>query len=142
MGSGRNQFKFKTLSRRDWRVLSFCIALAATIWLLRALNKDATTLVDIRVEVLNGLPAGYEITPSFIEVELEGSGFLLLRTKYFKNLKPLEIEACQLDSVHQRCAIHTSEFNRSLRQVVGSDRSILNTQPDSIIILQKPVVTP
>lgn len=138
MSAGGRKFTIKNLSRRDWRALSFCILLAATIWLLRALNKEATTLVLVSVEVSNGLPAGCELIPSGIEVEIEASGFLLLRTKYFNKMKALSIEPCDALKLTGRCAVSTPEFERELRTIVGSDRSIVKIKPDSLILLRKP----
>ncbi len=142
MGAGGWKMKFKNLSRRDWRALSFCILLAATIWLLRALNKESTALIQVSVKVANGLPAGYELVPSTVEVELEASGFLLLRTKYFKKSKSLIIEPCSPDFSSKRCATYALDYERDLRKIVGGDRTILKVKPDSVILLRKPESLP
>lgn len=142
MRAGNRKVKVKNLSRREWRALSFCILIAATIWLLRALNKEATTLVQVPLVVTNGLPAGYMVASNTVEVELQASGFLLLRTKYFKRIKPLEIKACTPASSNDRCAIGVLDFERDLLKLLGNDRSIISVQPDSIIVRRPPQSNP
>lgn len=112
-----------------------CILLALTIWLLRALNKDATEVFEISITSANQ-PHDFLISfdPPTVQVEIEASGFLILGTRYIRRKRLLTIETEDWSGTMSKRQALTSDYTRQIRRIVGSDRQVLAVYPDTITI--------
>lgn len=96
--------------KRSLYIFLICFLLAGVIWLLIALSKTYTTVVDFPVEYVN-VPRDKVIInklPKTVSLELSSHGFGLLSYKLFANDEPLKIDVSkyQIEEI--------GEFNRSM----------------------------
>jgi hypothetical protein len=111
-GGFYQKIKFYTGVRDKYSLYIFliCFLLASAIWLLIALSKTYTTVVDFPVEYVN-IPEDKVIInklPKTVSLELSSHGFGLLSYKLFTNEKTLKINISKYQSEE------VGEFNRSV----------------------------
>jgi hypothetical protein len=80
--------------RIDFKGIFFCIAMATVIWFFHALNKTYSTKVKYPLEltIKQSNVVALIPTPKFIELNVFGEGWAILRTKLGLGIEPIHVE--------------------------------------------------
>ncbi len=78
----------------NWRIFIICIGVAVFAWLINALGKNYTSVINYPIKVEYRLPAKsrkrVKNTPNKIKIQVEGLGWDLLKFK-FRKTSPMKI---------------------------------------------------
>ncbi|MGB3616701.1 MAG: hypothetical protein WBA12_01160 [Catalinimonas sp.] len=89
--------QFESLTKKrssEWKVITLCILVAATIWMLNKLNKDYTTRLSYPIEIIYDPEAVVPVdrVPERVEIDVRGYGWNLLRRSTWLRRTPLRYE--------------------------------------------------
>ncbi|WP_114749003.1 YbbR-like domain-containing protein [Pleomorphovibrio marinus] len=123
--------KLKPEKSSNIKVVVLCVFTATTFWVLNALNKeDYSTIVSqpIRIEYNQEEFQAVEELPGYVQIEIHGNGWDLLR-KYFQfNVTPFVIE---LEDPSRNGYVLTRDVRRELTEVIAPTQ-LVNIVQDSI----------
>ncbi len=117
-----------------------CFSIALIFWFLIALSKDYSATLSFPVNYTN-LPGQKVVVnnlPSTIRLNIKASGFKILAHKFSKGKSPVDVDVdvrigTTLDPSSDVLVIPTKTFAADFYERLGSDVSILNFIPDSIV---------
>jgi YbbR domain-containing protein len=117
-----------------------CFLIALVFWFLIALSKDYSTSLTFPIGY-NNLPGQKVVVnnlPSTIRLNIRASGFRILSYRFKKEKSPVEIDVdarigTSFDPSGDVLVIPTKTFAADFYDQLGSDVSIVNFIPDSIV---------
>ncbi len=155
MKSIYNLLKEKLINR-NVAVFSFFLLLSFIFWYINALSKDITGSVNFPVRYTN-FPENLALVnelPDKLTLELEGSGYSLLRARISGNNTPLIIDvdnsglSVRDNETELEFFIHSYNLRESFMRQLRNNFEITSVQPDSInfvfdkVIVRKVPVKP
>lgn len=130
--------RLHTLKAGDFRALAVCIAIAATIWMLRHLSEVVQATVDLSVALEPDTVDSrvYVVEPDVLKVVVLASGFELVGHKLFRRSKHMTLSPEKFPVDFPR-SIATASIQGEIRRAVGMSIAPSQIQPDSIYIIPK-----
>lgn len=123
--------KLKPGKSSNLKVVVLCVFTATTFWVLNALNKDDYNTVvsqPIRIDYNQEEYQAVEDLPSYLQIEINGNGWDLLR-KYFRvNVTPFVIE---LEDPSRNGYVLTRDIRRELSELIAPTQ-LVNINQDTI----------
>jgi hypothetical protein len=116
------------------RVFLLCVALASTIWFLRALNKDTKTELIVPLEVGTNAPCIPQLSTDTLRVEVYGSGFQIISRSLIRGSHSLVLHPDFLPAGSASKSIHTDELQNVVKAFVGKQLELLVIKPDSVTL--------
>lgn len=137
-----SEFRTKLLNRNA-AVFSVFLLLSFIFWFLNALSKDISGKVKYPVRYIN-FPEDLALVnelPDRIEIELDGPGYSIVKTKLKGNKTPLIVDVANSglsfhgDKGQQRSYIMSFRLRETFRQQLRADYDIVGVEPDTIAFL-------
>ena len=109
-------------------VMTFCLALAAVVWLVATLGETRTVMIDIPTSLANlsSQQALTELPPSTVDVEIEGQGFDLLMLYGNRPKAALDVSS------------RTVDVRSALTLAEGADLDVVSVSPQQITMSTEP----
>jgi hypothetical protein len=121
-------------SRKKLQVLLVCLVLSSFIWLTRELSKDASTAIQVQIELVDLQDSLVVVSANVtsLEVSLNSSGFELFG-KHLKQLEPLQLRLKQV--LHSgQVEYSEAQLKSLLQQHVGGEATVISFVPDELVI--------
>jgi len=117
-------------------IFFFCLVLSSFFWLLTALSKEYNTRLTIPL-VYTELAGFFVLTedpPSYIEVEVRGTGFELLGEQWSLNNSPIQINlnTAKASSRPDQFAVSTNKLRTKVIRTLDQNLNLRYISPDTL----------